>query len=294
MTTIPPKVLVLGASGFVGQATLSSLVKRHGGKLDIYAGVRDPSKFQKMEGVNVVQADMGKPKELSEVLKDFNRVFIVTPGHEDRTTLVLNALDACKAASVEYALILSIPTVETDTIFGKQCKPIEQAAKKSGLLGYTIIRLPLFIDNNFANIQSIKDKATFSDARNAYKPHTPVAVSDVGKTSADLLANPKKHYGKTYTLAMPPFNLVDFSKALSKAIGKQVLVTTVTYQQGKEAFLGMGFPEWQVNGIMELNKSIDEGKPGTLCKQQGDIKRITGEPATTMEQWVAANAAAFK
>jgi len=294
MTTIPPKVLVLGASGFVGKATLSSLVKRHGNKLNIYAGVRDPGTFQKMEGVEVVQADMGKPEELTEVLKDFDRVFIVTPGHEDRTKLVLNALDACKNASIEYALILSIPTVETDTIFGKQCKPIEQAAKKSGLNGYSIIRLPLFIDNHFMNVKSIKEKETFSDPRNAYKLHTPVAVSDVGKASADLLAKPRKHYGKTYTLVMPPFNLIDFSKAISKAVGKQVLVTTVTYQQAKEAFLEMGFPEWQTDGILELYKSIDEGKPGTLYKQRGDIKLITGEPAMTMEEWVATNAAAFK
>mmetsp|Transcript_20305 Transcript_20305/g.38459 ORF Transcript_20305/g.38459 Transcript_20305/m.38459 type:complete len:298 (-) Transcript_20305:136-1029(-) len=293
ITTIPPKVVVLGASGFVGKATLSSLVERHGSKLNIYAGVRDPGTFQKIEGVNVVQADMGKPQELTEVLKDFDRVFIVTPGHEDRTKLVLNALDACKNASVEYALILSIPTVETDTIFGKQCKPIEQAVKKSGLR-YSIIRLPLFIDNHFANTQSIKEKATFSDPRNAYKLHTPVAVSDVGKASADLLAKPKKHYGKIYTLVMPPFNLIDFSKALSKAIGKQVLVTTVTYEQAKVAFVKMGFPEWQAKGVMDLYRSIDAGKPGTLYKQRGDIKLITGEPATTMEEWVAANSSAFK
>lgn len=294
MATNPPKVLVLGASGYVGQATLGSLVKRHGVKLDIYAGVRNPSNFQKIDGVDVVQADMGKPKELTQVMKDFDRVFIVTPGHEDRTQLVLNALDACKDASVEYALILSIPTVETDTIFGKQLKPIEQAAKDSGLKGYSIIRLPLFIDNLFANAQSIKEKATFDDPRNAYKAHTPVAVSDVGMAAADLLAKPKKHYGKTYTLAMPPFSMVDFSKAISKVVGKQVLVRTVTYQQSKEAFMEMGFPEWQVDGIMEIYKLIDEGRPSTLCKQRGDLKTITGKPATTMEQWVAANAAAFK
>ena len=290
----PPKVLVLGASGFVGRATLKSLVERHGSKLDIYAGVRDPAKFGKMEGVTVVKADMGNRTELTEVLKDFNRVYIVTPGHQDRTKLVMNALQACKEAAVDFALFLSIPNVDTDTIFGKQCKPIEEAAKTSGLKGYAIVRLPLFIDNNFMNVDTIKTKATFYDPRNAYKMHTPVAVADVGKASADILAKPKKHIGKTYTLVMPPFNLVDLSKAFSKEIGKQVLVTTVSYEKAKEEFMEKGFPEWQTDGVMEIYKSIDEGKPGTLCKQQGDIKLITGEPAMTMEQWVAQNAPAFK
>lgn len=293
-TASPPKILVLGASGYVGKATLASLVERHGSKLEISAGVRDPSKFSKMDGVNVVEADMGKPEELTRLLQNFDRVFIVTPGHEERTKLALNALQAAKDASIDFALFLSVPTVETDTIFGKQFKPIEQAVKNSGLRGFAVVRLPLFIDNNYANVQSIKESATFYDARNAYKPHTPVAVADVGKASADILARPKKHIGKTYTLVMPPFNLIDLSKAFSKEIGKQVFVTTVTYEKAKEVFMGMGFPEWQVDGMMELYRSIDEGKPGTLSKDLGDIQRITGEPATTMEQWVAQNAAAFK
>lgn len=289
-----PKVLVLGASGYVGKATLAALVKRHGSKVDVYAGVRDPRKFETMVGVNVVKADMGDQKELTVLLREFDRVFIVTPGHQDRTRLALNALEACKDASVEFALVLSVPTVGTDTIFGKQFKPIEDALKTSGLKGHAIVRLPLFIDNNFANVQSIKSNATFYDARNAYKTHTPVAVSDVGKAAADILAKPKKHYNKTYTLVMPPFNLIDLSKAFSQEIGKQVLVTTVTYDKAKESFLEMGFPEWQVDGILELYRSIDEGKPGTLSRHLDDIKHITGEPATSMEQWVAQNAASFK
>jgi uncharacterized protein YbjT (DUF2867 family) len=72
-----------------------------------------------------------------------------------------------------------------------------------------------------------------------------VAVADVGKASADILAKPKKHLNKVYTLAMPPFHLIDFSKALSKALGKQILVTTVSYKNTKESFMAMGFPEWQ-------------------------------------------------
>lgn len=295
MAVSKPKVLVLGASGYVGKATLASLVQRHGPKVDVYAGVRNPSKFETMNGVNVVKADMGNQKELTTLLKDFDRVFIVTPGHQDRTQLALNALQACKDASIEFALVLSVLTAETDTIFGKQFKPIEDAANKSGLnKGHAIVRLPLFIDNHFANVQSIKESATFYDPRHAYKLHTPVAVADVGKAAADILAKPKKHAGKTYSLVIPPFNMVDLSKAYSEAVGKQVLVTTVTYNQSKESFLQMGFPEWQVDGILELYKSIDDGKPGTLSKQLNDIKYITGEPATTMKEWVTQNAAAFK
>jgi uncharacterized protein YbjT (DUF2867 family) len=292
--TPTPKIIVIGASGYVGKATLGSLVQRHGNDVEIYAGVRDPAKFGAMEGVKVVKADMGNTDELTETLKEFDRVYLVTPGHEDRTKLVLNALEACKAAAVEFALILSVATVDTDSVFGNQLKPIEEAAKKSGLRGYSIVRLPLFIDNNYANAESIKNASTFYDPRDVTKLHTPVAVADVGKASADILANPKKHYGKTYTLVMAPFSISDLAKAFSKALGKQISVTTVPYEQAKEAFMGMGFPEWQVNGIMELFKFIDAGNAATLSQDLGDIKRITGESATTLEEWVTQNAAGFQ
>lgn len=294
----PSKVLVLGASGYVGKATLASLVERHGSQVDIYAGVRDPTKFEAMNGVTVVKADMGDTDSLTQLLQQYNfeRVFIVTPGHQDRTKLVLNAVEACQAsASVKFVLFLSVPTVDTKTIFGEQCKPIEQAAKKSSFKGgFTTVRLPLFIDNHFAHVKDIKEKNTFFDPRNPYKLHTPVAVSDVGKAAADILAKPRKHYGRTYTLVMPPFSLMDLCRAWSKALGKQVLVTTVSYERAKEDFMALGFPEWQANGVMELYKSIDEGKPATQFKRLGDIEKITSSKAMTMEEWVAKNAAAFK
>lgn len=289
-----PKIIVVGASGYVGKATLASLVQRHGKDVEIYAGVRDPAKFGEMEGVKVVKADMGNKDELTETLQEFNRVYLVTPGDVERTKLVLNALAACKAAGVEFALILSVATADTDSVFGNQLKPIEEATKKSGLRGYSIVRLPLFIDNNYANAESIKNASTFYDPRDVTKFHTPVAVVDVGKASADILANPKKHYGKTYTLVMPPFSISDLAKAFSKALDKQVLATTVPYDKAKEAFMGMGFPEWQVDGILQLFQFIDAGNAATLSQDLGDIQRITGEKATTLEEWVTQNAAGFQ
>ena len=73
------RVVVIGASGFVGGATLKSLVDRHSSNVEIYAGVRDPSKFQDMPGVTPIKADLNNKTELTTLLKDFDRAFIVTP-----------------------------------------------------------------------------------------------------------------------------------------------------------------------------------------------------------------------
>jgi uncharacterized protein YbjT (DUF2867 family) len=152
----------------------------------------------------------------------------------------------------------------------------------------------LFIDNNYANVVSIKDHNTFYDPRNPTKLHTPVAVSDVGKAAAEILAKPARHVGKLYKLVMPAFSLNDLAASFTKELGRSVTVTTVPYDAAKQSFMGMGFPEWQTDGILELFRYIDEDNEMTNETNTGDLEKITGEKPMTVNDWVQANAAAFK
>ena len=288
-----PKILVVGASGYIGQSTLSSLVSRHGSKVQISAGVRDPSKFTPMDGVTAVKADMGDKAALTETLKNFDTVYLVIPGHEDRTKLGLNGLEAAKEAGVKHVLLLSVLTAETDTIFGRQFKPLEDKVKELNL-NYTIVRLPLFMDNTYAHVGSIKSESKFYVPQDPKMMHTPVAVADVGKASADILAAPTKHSGMTYKLVSPAFTLEDLSVAFTKSLKTDIAVVLVPYEAAKEAFMGMGFPEWQTDGILELYKSIDSGSAITNEKDTGDIEKITGEKAMDVDAWVKQNAAGFQ
>jgi uncharacterized protein YbjT (DUF2867 family) len=289
------KVIVIGSSGYIGKATLAALTSRHADKVQAFAGVRNPDKFGTMDKVETVKADMGDKATLTETLKGFDSAFLVVPGSEQRTELAINAIEAAKEAGLKFLLVLSVLTSGTESIFGKQFEPIEAKVKESGI-DYAIVRLPLFIDNNYANVGSIKGQSTFYDPRDPTKLHTPVAVSDVGKAAADILASPfKKHNGKTYKLVSPPFSVNDAATAFSKTLGKEVTATTVPYEAAKEAFMGMGFPEWQTDGILELFKYIDEESPITNEDEQtGDIELITGEKALTIEKWVDQNAAGFQ
>lgn len=290
-----PKTIVVGASGYIGKATLASLVARHGSKVQIHAGVRNPTKFGEMDGVTVVKADMGDKAALVETFKagSYDSVFLVIPGHIDRTQLGLNGLEAAKEAGVKHVLLLSVLTAETDTIFGRQFKPLEAKVKELGI-NYTIVRLPLFIDNNYAHVGSIKDQGTFYVPQDPTKMYTPVAVADAGKAAADILASPEKHNGRMYKLVAPSFTLNEQAAAFTKAFKKEVTVTVVPYEAAKEAFMGMGFPEWQTDGILELYKMIDADSKVTNEKELGDIEKITGEKATTVEVWAEQNAAGFQ
>lgn len=98
-----PEILILGASGSIGMAMIVALQKRHGAKVKITAGVRDPSKL-KQDGIAAVKADMGEPDELVETLTNFDRVYIVTSGYEDRSKLAVDAIGAARIANVKFVL----------------------------------------------------------------------------------------------------------------------------------------------------------------------------------------------
>lgn len=57
---------------------------------------------------------------------------------------------------------------------------------------------------------------------------------------------------------------------------------------------GMGLPEWQAEGCLELYRLIDSGAPETNATDMGDYKAITGEEPTDLKAWLAPIAKHFK
>eukprot|EP00525_Craspedostauros_australis_P000822 CAMPEP_0198116114 /NCGR_PEP_ID=MMETSP1442-20131203/9460_1 /TAXON_ID= /ORGANISM="Craspedostauros australis, Strain CCMP3328" /LENGTH=300 /DNA_ID=CAMNT_0043773813 /DNA_START=44 /DNA_END=946 /DNA_ORIENTATION=+ len=293
-----PKVIVVGSTGYIGKATLQSLVARHGSKVQIFAGTRNPDKFDAKavsEGIaGVVKTDLNDKESLTQALEGFDAAYLVIPGVQNREEVGMNGLDAAKAAGVKFVLLLSVLTVgEKDSIFGKQFIPLEAKVKDLGV-PHAIVRLPLFIDNLFAAMGSIKGEGVMYDPRDPTKPHTPATITDIAKASADILANPDKHDGKAYDIVSPPYSVNDLAAAMTKALGKEIKVVTVPYEAAKKGYMDSGLQEWQVDGIMELFHLIDAESAATCTTNLGDVEAVTGEKAITMEQWVEQNAVAFK
>lgn len=292
-----PVVFVIGATGNIGSATVATLASKHGDKLDIRAGVRNPEKADKLKGlagVTVVQAEMGDNEKLVETLKGVDTLYIVTPGAENRAPLTIATAKAAKSAGVKHLAVVSVSTaVLPDTVFGRQLSEIEESIKKLGI-PYTFLRLPLFIDNYFAFKDPIQGQSSIYSPVDPTKPYTPVAVADAAKAAAVVLADPSKHANKTYDINSDRHTFGDAAAAFSEALGKEVKYVQVPYDAAKEAFMKMGFPEWQVDGILELYRLIDSGSPVTNLPDISNFTTLTGEKPTDLKTWVSQVAGAFK
>ena len=221
-------------------------------------------------------------------------VYIVTPGAEDRSDLVAAGVAAAKAAGVPHIVVVSVPSIEADDdlLFKGQFKRIEQSVSSSGM-NFTILRLPMFFDNQWANAGSIKGEGSIYGPADPSKQCSLISVSDAGEASAAVLANPENHVNKIYTLNSDTVTFDTIAASFSKAIGSDVKYVQVPYPAASESMIGMGFPAWMVKGLLELMKLVDSNSPAAIGDTT-DLEALLGHAPTSFETWAASVAGGFK
>jgi uncharacterized protein YbjT (DUF2867 family) len=294
-----PVVLVIGASGNIGTATVAALSAKYADKVEIRAGVRNPDKADKLKaiaGVSVVQATMGDKDTLKSTLKEISALYIVTPSVENRIELVTATAEAAKEVDVKFILVVSgIMAQITDTIIGAQFSEIEDKVGKVGV-PYGFLRLPYFVENLWGFKDSIVGEGAICSPVDPEKPYQAVVVEDAGKAAAAILTDPSKHAGKTYGIISDCITYNDVAQGFSEALGKEIKYDRISYESTKQAFLGMGVPEWQVDGLLQMFKLIDSGggAPESSAADVSDYEKITGEKPTSLKTWIAKYAPGFQ
>ena len=293
-----PTVFVLGCSGSVGSATVRALSRKYSDTLNILAGTRDiasekVASLRSLPGVTILHADMNNKEALRDLLTGVTSLFIVTPTNGFR--LAIGAAEVAKASGVKHILTVSVLTVElTDTIYGKQYGELESSVKLLQI-PYTFIRLPPFVDNYWAYKRPIQQNSSFSTPGDPTKPFSAVVVEDAGKAAAAIMAEPEKHYGKTYKLISNRHTLNELAAAFSQALGKNVKYKRISYNDCRRRLVEVvGFSEEDADGILEIYRLTDEECPMVDDPEMSHFNQITGEKPTSLKEWMNEVAPAFK
>mmetsp|Transcript_30622 Transcript_30622/g.51739 ORF Transcript_30622/g.51739 Transcript_30622/m.51739 type:complete len:927 (+) Transcript_30622:81-2861(+) len=278
-----PEMMVIGSSGSVGQATVKALAN-YAEDVSIKAGVRDVSSVKNapltLEGVKLVSADLNRPDLLPQELAGVQVAFIVTPGHVDRTNLTVTGIKACAGAGVGHIVVLSVcSVVKTETTFAKQFIPIEEAVAEAGV-PYTIVRLPMFMDNILGQLENVAVKGEFYTPLEQGKTMNHVVVDDIGAAVAKIMTSAAHYQYKTLTLSASSLTTnEEMASAFSKVSQRACKHVTVNYKDAKESMLHGGMPEWQANGVIELYKLANSGDP-CMTTVTSDLPTVLGRGST--------------
>jgi NAD(P)H dehydrogenase (quinone) len=280
------KILVLGATGNTGSATIKSLLlkQQQQDTTTIIAGVRDPSKGTRMfpQIVSLVSVDYYNTLNLIEIMKDVDRLYIALPafGSGDLLVITSNIIHAAKLCKVSFIVKLSSVNSENPTDAASRIhSDMEQIIIESGI-PYCMLQPNWFHTNFLYDLHHIKRgvyaKPILPDVKHGF-----INTEDIGEMAATILLNPINHIGKRYILSTETFTCTEIVQLLSELIGTNIKYKYYSVQDHRRILQRLT-PE-EAERTVQLFMSISRGEYNIISD---DFTKVTGKTPTTLRQYL--------
>jgi uncharacterized protein YbjT (DUF2867 family) len=120
---------------------------------------------------------------------------------------------------------------------------------------------------------------------------SPVAVDDVARVLAALLAHPQPHIGQIYHLTGPQSEDMHFyAREYSQALGRTITYQDIPLAPWREGLLARGLPVHLVN---HLTTMAELHRAGRYDRMSDDVRTLTGHGPLSSQEIVRKNAATF-
>jgi len=272
-------IAVTGATGAVGGRVARLLVGTDF-RADVRLLVRDLSRAPDFDG-DVRVCEYADEQAAVEALRGADTLFMVSAAEApDRRAQHRTFIRAAATAGVRHLVYTSFAGAAEDATFtlGRDHFDAEAAVRETGL-AFTFLRDNFYSDllPEFAGDDGVI-RGPAGDGRVAA-----VARADVADVAVTVLREPERHAGATYTLTGP--EALTLAEAAERA-GK-VLDRTLRFQDEsvEDAYAwrraAYGAEDWQLDAWVSTYTAIADG---SVAEVTGDVERVTGHPARTIEQ----------
>jgi NAD(P)H dehydrogenase (quinone) len=284
-------ILVTGATGQVGYHLMEELADAGA---EATAMVRVEAKAADLPGSpQHVVASLDDPPP-ADVLRAFDRVFLLSPAHESQVELETIFIDALVAAGhrphVVKIAVDGFQDPDCDVRFMRTHRQIAVHLDATGL-PVTYLAANLFMENLLEAADTIRDQGTiFAPAGQGRIGF--VAASDVARVAARILTdNDGGHEDQTYVPTGPEaLSYADVAARVSAVFAREVDYDDLAEAQAKEQMQASGLSPWQVDGNLELFDWIRHGGTDSVTST---VRDLTGDDPQAIEDWLSEMRAAF-
>jgi len=240
---MPNNILVTGATGTVGRATIQALQEAGA---SFKAAVRDDAKARSVLGADVrtVHFDFADRATWSTATDGVDAVFVLGPPMvPNLSELTLPFLDHLKQRGIKRVVYLSALAAEK---LGESLPFHVQAEEKLRTDGFdfTVLR-PSFFAQNFKNYEweNITERGiTYTPAGNGKVGF--IDAEDIGRAAAAVLTG-SGHSGKVYELTGPEtLSYSDAAGLLTEVTGRQVFYPNPSPEEYTGALKAAGAPDF--------------------------------------------------
>jgi len=282
-------ILVSGATGTNGTEILKRLAT---GDVQVRAMVRslDRASTIALPNVEVVEGNFDRPETLLAALDGVERAFLLTHSSERAQAQQIAFIDAARQSGVAQMVKLSQfdADVNAPGRFQRYHAVVEAALQESGL-AYTILRPNLYMQGLLNFRSTIATQNAFYAAAGDAKVSM-VDVRDIADVAVAALTEPG-HEGKIYELTGPQaLTHAEMAEELSNALGRQVAFIDIPPEAMRDAVLGLGFPEWQADGLVEDYAHYRRGEAEAVTS---GVQDAIGKAPRSFEEFARDYAAIF-
>lgn len=282
-------ILVTGATGNYGKATIDFLLKKGISANSISALVRDVAKAEdlKAKGINLKIGDYDNYAALVAAFKGVDKLLLVSGSDVvNRGKQQENAVKAAKEAGVKHILYTSFER-KNDThsspisFIAKSHIDTENLIKASGLT-YTIFRNNLYLDvlPMFFGEQVLTTGIFLpaGETKSAF-----ALRNDMAEATANVLTS-QGHENKEYSLSNTEnVSLQEMAQDLSEIVGKQINYVNPPQDIYVETLTGAGVPAEYIGMFAGFAEAIKQGEFST---EKTDLENLLGRKPMTAKAFL--------
>jgi uncharacterized protein YbjT (DUF2867 family) len=280
------RVGVTGATGRLGGRIARRLAAAEASQRLL---VRDLARAPELPGATAATASFGDPDAVRRALTGVPTVLMVSASETpDRVAQHRAFVDAAVDAGVQHLVYVSFYGAAADCTFtlGRDHHATEQHVRASGLR-WTFLRDNLYAD--FLPALVGDDGVVRGPAGQGRV--AAVAQDDIADAAVTVLRGPDGHAGATYSLTGPQsLTLDEVAEALTATRGRPVRYHPETVDEAYASRASYGAPQWQLDAWVSTYTAIAAGEVAAVTD---DVPRLTGRPATTLEDLLRRGGAAY-
>ncbi|GAA1983914.1 NmrA family NAD(P)-binding protein [Kitasatospora viridis] len=287
-------IVILGASGATGGATLRSLTAVG---VPVRAVTRDPARLAAgldpatRRLVRAVAADADDPRSLRAACQDARQLFLTMANGPRQVERELCAVDQAVAAGVEHIVKISAPAAEPDSpvAVSRGHHRIEQHLRASGVTA-SVLRPYAFMQKLLLLGPGVAAGAPVVGSLGAARRNY-VDCRDVGDVAAALLTGRAPAGGTHPLTGGRAYGNPELAALLGELLGRPVPCLDLPPAAFRAHLVGRGgLPDWLAAHVVEIQRLA------VLRPEVPDdtAERLTGRPARTLEAFLREHLAAFR
>jgi uncharacterized protein YbjT (DUF2867 family) len=281
------KILITGATGNVGLATVRFLLSQKTGDCQVVAAVRGIERAEKLEGIKgaqLVNFEFDEPATYAAALTGVNKLLLIRPNQvSDVSKHIFPFLDQVEKSDVKQLVFVSVVGAQKNRIYANH--RIETHLKKMSI-PHTIVRPSLYMQNLISlHGKEIKQKNCIYIPAGAGMVNY-IDARDVARLVAELLTKPG-HDGKEYEITGPePMDFYKIASLFTKELGREIrYARPLTIKFIRQKMLekkAMPF-------ILTLSLMYEAARNGKMGHVSGVFKELTGSEPRSLAEFIHEN-----